>query len=190
VYLFFDSETSGLPARWSAPATDVQNWPRLVQIAWLCCDADGTVTDSQEYLIKPRGFSISPQATRLHGITTAQARREGVQLEPVLQAFAESILGAETVVGHNLDFDLRVIQAEWIRAQMADALAGKKLCCTMKLSVEYCRLPGKYGYKWPRLDELHQILFHEGFSGAHGARADTEACMRCYFRLRELGVIS
>ncbi len=189
MYLFFDTETSGLPRDWSAPASDVDNWPRLVQIAWLCCDVDGSTTAVREYLIKPRGFSISRQATQLHGITTARARREGVDLVPVLVEFAEAASAASTIVGHNLGFDVKVTQAEWIRAGLADAMADKELCCTMKASTDHCRLPGRYGYKWPTLDELHRTLFREGFSGAHGALADTEACMRCFFRLRELGVI-
>ena len=35
MYLLFDTETTGLPKNWKAPVTDVDNWPRLVQIAWL-----------------------------------------------------------------------------------------------------------------------------------------------------------
>jgi hypothetical protein len=42
--LFFDAGTSGLPRDWSAPATLVDNWPRLVQLAWVACDADGQGT--------------------------------------------------------------------------------------------------------------------------------------------------
>ena len=73
MYLIFDTETSGLPRNWSAPASDVDNWPRLVQIGWFCCDASGQVLRSQQYLIKPQGFKISPQAAQLHGITTQLA---------------------------------------------------------------------------------------------------------------------
>jgi hypothetical protein len=35
MYLFFDTETTGLPKSWKAPVTDVNNWPRLVQLAFL-----------------------------------------------------------------------------------------------------------------------------------------------------------
>lgn len=35
MYLFFDTETTGLPGSWSAQATDLENWPRLVQLAWI-----------------------------------------------------------------------------------------------------------------------------------------------------------
>jgi uncharacterized protein YprB with RNaseH-like and TPR domain len=29
MYLFFDTETTGLPGNWKAPVTDVNNWLRL-----------------------------------------------------------------------------------------------------------------------------------------------------------------
>jgi len=35
MYLFFDTETTGLPKKWKAPITDLDNWPRLVQLAYL-----------------------------------------------------------------------------------------------------------------------------------------------------------
>ena len=41
MYLFFDTETTGLPKRWNAPVTEVDNWPRLVQLAWISCDEQG-----------------------------------------------------------------------------------------------------------------------------------------------------
>ncbi len=46
------------------------------------------------------------------------------------------------------------------------------------------------GYKRPKLEELHLLLFDEDFDNAHDALADTEACMRCFFELVERGVIS
>ncbi len=33
MYLFFDTETTGLPRNWHAPASDLANWPRLIQLA-------------------------------------------------------------------------------------------------------------------------------------------------------------
>ena len=61
--------------------------------------------------------------------------------------------------------------------------------CTMKGSTDYCRLPGKKGYKSPRLSELHQVLFGKGFEDAHNAMADVEATERCFWKLKSLGVI-
>jgi DNA polymerase III epsilon subunit-like protein len=190
MYLIFDTETSGLPRNWSAPASDVDNWPRMIQIGWFCCDASGQVLRSRQYLIKPQGFQISPQAVQLHGITTQLALRDGVDLPPVLEEFSTDVRAVKVVVAHNLEFDQKVMQAELQRAKLADVFARKRRICTMKETAHVCRLPGKYGYKWPSLTELHCHLFGTSFEGAHGALADAEACRRCFFRLRELGVFT
>jgi hypothetical protein len=56
--LFFDTETTGLPKNWKAPVTDLNNWPRLVQLAFLLYDKSGNLVSSGDYIIKPDGFSI------------------------------------------------------------------------------------------------------------------------------------
>lgn len=33
--LFFDTETIGLPKIWNAPISDIDNWPRLIELAYL-----------------------------------------------------------------------------------------------------------------------------------------------------------
>ena len=77
MFLFFDTETTGLPQRWNAPVTDVDNWPRLVQLAWIMCDDKGNVIEERSDIIKPEGFSIPVEASRVHGITTIKAQEEG-----------------------------------------------------------------------------------------------------------------
>ncbi|HET7116363.1 MAG TPA: hypothetical protein VFI29_07720 [Hanamia sp.] len=32
MYLFFDTETTGLPKNWKAPVADLNNWPRLSEL--------------------------------------------------------------------------------------------------------------------------------------------------------------
>ena len=189
MYLFFDSETSGLPKRWNAPLTDLSNWPRLVQLAWIVCDESGTELERGYHLVYPDGFTISPGATRQHGITTAFAREHGEPLAEVMDRFGESLDQVPTVVAHNVGFDLSVVGAEFLRLKRIDQLSLKRAICTMKESTRHCRLPGKYGFKWPTLGELHRKLFDADFEGAHDALADCDACMRCFFRLRELSVL-
>src|ERR1019366_6380749 len=38
--LVFDTETSDLPRDWHRPASDLDNWPHLLQIAWIVCDLE------------------------------------------------------------------------------------------------------------------------------------------------------
>ncbi|MFR6285749.1 MAG: hypothetical protein ACLUN1_18295 [Odoribacter splanchnicus] len=47
MYLFFDTETTGLPKQWNAPVTDLENWPRLVQLAWIMYDDRGNMLESR-----------------------------------------------------------------------------------------------------------------------------------------------
>jgi DNA polymerase III epsilon subunit-like protein len=189
MYLFFDSETSGLPRDWNAPVSQVENWPRVVELAWSCCDADGNLADTRSYLIRPDGFVISPGAAAVHGITTERARAEGVALPPVLGEFAAAVQAADLIVAHNLAFDENVVGAEFLRAGLSNALAGKRRFCTMKSTTDLCRIPSRHGFKWPSLVELHRILFGQDFAGSHGARADCDACARCFFALRERGLV-
>ena len=85
--LFFDTETTGVPRNYKAPASDLQNWPRLVQLAWLLTDAEGREIKSAEHIVRPEGFEIPAPAQKVHGISTAAALSEGVPLRDVLAGF-------------------------------------------------------------------------------------------------------
>lgn len=189
MYLFFDTETTGLPRRWNAPVTDTENWPRMVQLAWIVTDDQGNTVRRRNAIIRPEGYTIPIMVSRLHGITTAIALQRGEPLKSVLEEFAEEIDGAGALVGHNIGFDECIVGAEFERMRMMTSLFLKPKYCTMKSSTEYCRLPGKKGYKPPRLAELHKLLFGEVFENAHNAMADVEATERCFWKLKSLGVI-
>lgn len=189
MYLFFDTETTGLPRSWNAPVTDVDNWPRLVQLAWIMCDATGKTIESGNTIVKPEGFIIPADAARVHGITTAVAMEKGLSLQEVMDEFSEKIDAAQVLVGHNISFDECIVGAEFERLRMMTSLFLKPKCCTMKSSTNYCKLPGKKGFKSPRLSELHQILFGKGFDDAHNALADVEATARCFWKLKELKLV-
>lgn len=187
--LFFDTETTGLPKDWKAPPDQSDNWPRVIQIAWILTEADGEYVDSRESVIKPEGFRIPTEAVLVHGISTEQAEQEGEPAMEVFRDFHEQVARARTLVAHNMDFDSKVMRAEFLRMGLKDLLRKKKTYCTMLSSTELCQLPGRHGkYKWPTLYELHEHLFGEDFEGQHDAMADIQACMRCYFRLKKMGL--
>ena len=192
MYLFFDTETTGLPESYDAPASDVENWPRLVQFAWVLTDEDGNELRSQAFIIRPDGFKIPQSATRVHGITTETANRLGIEIKRALAAFVGDLSAAEVLVAHNIQFDERIVGAEFFRAgRKKSPLAGKALYCTMRSSTTFCKLPGgPRGYKWPTLEELHEALFGTSFESAHNAIADVRACAKCFFELKHKGVIS
>ena len=189
MYLFFDTETTGLPRNWKAPVTDLNNWPRMIQIAWILCDDKGNRIDSNGFIIKPENFIIPIEASRVHGISTEKAINEGEDLKKVLMIFNELVDQADFIVAHNISFDEKILGAELLRKEIPSDFEQKRKLCTMKASTDYCRLPGPYGYKWPKLSELHIKLFGVDFDEAHDASVDINATEKCFWEMRSKGLI-
>lgn len=187
--LFFDTETTGIPRNYKAPVSDLENWPRLIQLAWARYGNDGTEIDATEYIIKPNGFLIPQAATNIHGITTTLAQEKGIELKDVLLKFSNAISTVSVLVGHNIEYDENILGAEFLRCKMNNVILSKQRICTMMSSVNYCKLPGKYGYKRPKLEELYKILFRSDVEKLHDALADVRATALCFFQLKKLGVI-
>jgi DNA polymerase III epsilon subunit-like protein len=194
-YLFFDTETTGLPLNYRAPVTDLRNWPRLVQLAWIVTADDGRVLANRNTIIKPVGFIIPEAAAAIHGISNERALVAGADLCEVLEDFTLAGVGTKCdtmqLVAHNMAFDEKIVGAELLRCKMFNWLPEARRICTMQATTDFCQLPGLYGgYKWPKLAELHQKLFGEDFAEAHNAAADIQATARCFFELKRLKIIS
>ena len=192
MFLIFDTETTGLPKRDNAPVSEVDNWPRVVQIAWQMHDESGGLTAHHNVLIRPDGFEIPYSAEKVHGISTEKAKTEGVPLEEALSIFNKSLKQCRVLIGHNIRFDMNALGAEFIRSGVATSFLDIQQVCTMHSSTDYLKLSGGRGgkFKAPKLIELYEFLFDERFSEAHNAAADVEATARCFFELLRLKVIS
>ncbi len=190
MYLFFDTETTGLPRNYQAPLDDFLNWPRIVQIAWSLYDADGQHWESYNYVIKPDGFVIPIEATNIHRISQERAMAEGVELKKALEHFLKDVQKASHLVGHNVDFDDKIVGSELLRLGLPNHLSLANKICTMRSSAAVCQIDnGRGGYKWPNLTELYNFLFRTGFPEAHDALFDVRACAECFFELKRRGMI-
>ncbi|MEE2699798.1 MAG: DNA polymerase III subunit alpha [Bacteroidota bacterium] len=191
MYLIFDTETTGLPQNWKAPLTDFDNWPRLVQLAWQVHDKEGRLVDVKNYIIKPEGFDIPFNASKIHGISTERATQEGVDISEVLAVFMKELEKVKFIVGHNIGFDNNIVGCEFLRKNMPNLLQSFAKIDTKNDATDFCKIPGGKGgrFKWPSLTELHQHLFGEAFAEAHNASADVEATARCFLELLRLEVI-
>src|SRR4051812_31338758 len=108
MYLIFDTETTGIPHNKTAPISDLDNWPRVVQLAWQLHDKNGRLLSQQNYLIKPEGFDIPYKAEQIHGISTKRALAEGHDLHQVLGYLLKDLSGTNVLVGHNIEFDISI----------------------------------------------------------------------------------
>jgi DNA polymerase-3 subunit alpha len=189
MFLIFDTETTGLPKKWNAPISDLDNWPRCVQIAWQLHDEFGQLIEQQDYLIKPEGYNIPYDAEKIHGISTLLVQERGEDFMTVLNAFNEALSKTKFVVGQNVKFDLNIMGCEFLRAEIKTNLNDLPVLdtCT-ETTASLCQLPGGRGgkFKLPTLTELYQYLFNSPFADAHNATADVEATTRCFLELIRL----
>lgn len=186
MYIFFDTETTGLydhKKDFDHPAQ-----PHLIQIGAILVSEDLRELATFDTIVRPEGFEIPPDSSAIHGITHDMAVKQGIHITAALNIFQGMCAGALIGVCHNTDFDYGVLMAEQHRNGFDFFLPEKKIC-TMKSTTNLVGLPGKYGFKWPKLIELHEFLFGEGFSGAHTAIDDIRATVRCFQELKLRGVL-
>lgn len=195
MYLFFDTETTGKHKSFGVPVSNVDNFARLVQLGYIIKNGQSTILE-QEFIIQPVGFEIPIEASNVHHITTDLALANGQDIKSVLDDFAFWVENCEAIIGHNIEFDLGTVGAEYWRLYQKDLFAGKKTICTMKSSTDYCKIPNPFrtrrnagAYKYPKLAELFKALFGVDMGAAHTALQDIQNTATCYFKLVELGVI-
>lgn len=179
--LVFDTETTGKVDFGLAPEHPSQ--PRVCQLAALLCDDDGSPLGRLACLVRPAGWTIPGEAQAVHGLSTEHCARYGLDLGLALVLLNDLVRVADVIVAHNLEYDDAVLAGECRRLGWDGFAPRKARYCTMRAGTDLCKIPGKYGFKWPRLQELHRHLFGEDFAGAHDAMADVAACARCYFQM-------
>lgn len=184
--LFLDTETTGLPTNWKAP---FDQWPRMVSLAFSLV-RDNETHWEDECIIKPDGYEIPLEVSKIHGITTDMANELGMPIGRVLNKLNELIEDADLIVFHNSSFDTGIISGEQMRLgyNPEDFISNcQKLFCTKQQSTNICKIPGsRGGYKWPSLAELCAFCGVEN-KGAHNALNDVIATKECYFYLANQG---
>ncbi len=191
MFLIFDTETTGLPRNYNAPITDSDNWPRMVQIAWQLHDATGKLLQNDCIIIKPDGYTIPFNAVTIHGINTERAQAEGKDLKESLEQFAEIISKTNYLCGHNIEFDINIVGAEFMRCGLPNYFENKGVIDTKNDdTTKFCALPGGRGgkFKWPTLTELYSKLFNSSFEEAHNAAFDVQATSRVFFEIIKRGI--
>ena len=148
--IIFDTETTGVPRNYKAPFTDLDNWPRIIQLAWEVRNNDGELLNKECILIKPVGWEIPKEKFWIdNGFLTEDSLANGTPIESALRIFMVSVRAAGLIVAHNIKFDMPILQAELLRAGMDSEIDLDQLC-TMMSTVDVLRVPSAYGFKWPK----------------------------------------
>lgn len=186
MYLVFDTETTGLIEK-GATFKPLKGFPRIVQIAWNVYSKEGVLISTQSHIIKPKGFKIPKTASKVHGITTKEALKYGVDSKYVMRLFNNSVNKASVLLAHNFRFDSKIVMSESIINDQYCSIFSKEkeVIDTMLRYKKFVGVKFSNGaYRFPTLKDLYFKVFGEHFKNAHNATADVEATAKCYFKLK------
>lgn len=173
--LIFDTETSGFSES------------RLLQLGVLLVDERYEVQMQASLLVRPDGWRVEEGAEKVHGISQEKAGQLGLPVDVVLGIFCGFAIKADVLVGHNLEFDTKILSGELKKAGWPLPLFERS-DCTMRMMTPVCKIPptekmvkaGRTGWKSPKLMEAYRHAFGEDFVGAHDALADCVATLRVW----------
>lgn len=186
--LFVDTETSGIPRDWTQPYASRDNWPHIVQLAWVVYTSDGQEVKAENHYIRPNDYDMSPESGKIHGLTPAFLQANGRSRHAVMQRLHRDLLHYQPrVVAHFMQLDFHMLGVGFYRAGLKNPLPALPQFCTMRATGPLLR-HGTQGFL--RLGELHQRLFQEPLLREHDALADARATARCFFQMRAQGVIT
>lgn len=188
MYLVFDTETTGFPHK-DPQGKIIQ--PRIIQFAFVLLDESGKEMHRFKELIKPDGWEVPKEQFWIdHGYSTEGNEKNGVPISQALKEWEWCVKNCKVMVAHNLAYDAPIIAAEMDRIGLKIEGVRQKVC-TMKATVDFCAIPhpSRFGFKWPKLEELHEKLFGCKFDNAHDALADVLATAKCFFELKKNGLI-
>jgi DNA polymerase III epsilon subunit-like protein len=166
-YLIIDTETFGLSPNTFISFVHEENWPPIRQIAWQIYDSNSQLIKEENFIIPEETLDLKSKEIEYLKHLTAGIKK----YNPIL-------------VGHNIEFDKKVIGADLKRRGLYNFLVDLTSICTMQGTIFYCDLPN---YKFPTLQELYIKLFNKEFSGAHQAINDVKATADCFLELKKNG---
>ena len=169
--LAFDTETTNL-------LKDDLNDVHIIQLAWVLYDCASNKTEENNFILK---VPVKITNSNIHGITTKQSDN-GYYIGEIIDIFLDDVKHCDILVGHNLEFDLNVLELELHRLQLysaIDLLYSKTFFDTMLHGQKFLKKS-----KFPKLQNLYKALFDECFENAHNALFDVKATLKCYLFLR------
>lgn len=201
--LVFDTETTGKIDKYS-DLSETEKQPHIVQFSYVMYDTDNNNVFINDNIIRiPHNIVIPTECIQIHGITQEKSQASGVILYDVLRDFYIKVKEADYIVGHNLEFDVKMLIVEFYRLkeesgndEAYDRIIdyfekgkqfGSKCFCTMKNTVDVCKLENpnnkNKGYKYPKLSELHKHLFYYEPKNLHNSLFDVIITLRCFYKL-------
>jgi len=181
IEVLFDTETTGLI---KPKANDVSAQPYITDLYMVKIERIGQkieVLGAFETLLKVP-VPLSPEITRITGLTDEDLA-DAPEFIEIYSTLAEFMTGVDSLVAHNLAFDRSMLANELVRCDKVIKFPWPRnhICTVEKtIHIEQRRLS---------LTRLHEHFFGVAFEGAHRARTDVNAMLKCYREMAKQGLI-
>ena len=193
------------------------SWPSIVQLSYIIYDTENTENAKifNKYIDIPDDVVISDSSFSIHHINREKIAQEPAEkkalISEVVAEFMHDIMDPNvvTVVGHNVQFDRKMIIAELLRLnsssdtekkQLQFLMDHKNFTCTMDSTAPVCNIQMAVKYKdkktgedkvfykvkSPKLIEAYQYYFGYEPSGEalHDALIDVIICLRVFIKYK------
>ena len=174
--LFMDFETTGLIKNCVIP---LNKQPHAIEYYGCIVDSETLEIENELDTLFFPPVEISAEITKITGI-----KSEDVIGAPKFAERADEIEAqmnaCDFMVAHNASYDGDIMRIEF-----------ERLGRTPRIPRLFCTVEQTYPLTGVRLSltALHDLLFGEKFSGAHRAKDDVQALVRCYRELVKRGEI-
>lgn len=179
--IYLDTETTDY-WNFGRPPTD-ESQPAPAQVAALLEDDQGRALGTLSAMMTwSRAHQITARAERVHGISQEMIDRYGHPPIMVWHHLVRMMEHATLVVGHNIEFDMGVLD-RWADLVAMPRIVAPPTFCTMRESTAIVRIPkagGRAGWKWPNLGEAYYHFERKKLTGAHDALADVYGARAVY----------
>jgi len=191
-------------------------WPSIIQLSYIIYDTENPENSKifNKYIKIPENVVISDTAFAVHHITREKIEQEPAEkkalIDVAIKEFVKDIMEVDivTVVGHNVQFDRKMIIAELLRLnsssdiqkQLEFLMNNKNFTCTMDATAPICNIQMAVNYKdkktgedkvfykvkSPRLIESYQYYFGYEPSGEslHDALVDVILSLRVFMKYK------
>jgi DNA polymerase-3 subunit epsilon len=179
--LVLDTETSGLPKKWDVPYDTKNNWPHVLQIAWLIFDLDGKFIKKENHYLKPTSFKITKASFQIHKLSLNFLNHRGKDRKLVFKKLIADLEKYHPLmVGHFVELDYHMIAAELFRLNIDYKIAQIPLFCTLKASAPYVKNPN---FEYLKLNRFYKTLFNKKPEKLHNALIDAQLTAEIFFHL-------
>lgn len=185
-------------------------WPHIIQFSYIFYDTeipkDAKIFNKYIDITHDDNIIISEGSIAIHHITkekiAGMSQNQKASIQECLHEFIDDLKNADIVVGHNVEFDRKMVVAELLRNEESVNIImdDSKFSCTMIETTEICKLQIKIDYKDKKTGELksfykikspkltesykHYFGYEPNPDALHDAIADVVLCLRIFVKYK------